>query len=174
MSLNWERFKAAQANYVRNNRSPCSDGYTNQCAIRVSSALVDAAWPFNGTGQRYTEERFGPLCSHGRARGARSLADYLEVYLKRPRRYIRPAHPTTGVRASEPGVYEADGTFYPVLDWLKKKAGEGQKLRGIMFFGSPHHIDGFDLHDSTNTQGSYGMIGEEYASSSDHVRVFFL
>lgn len=179
MALDWNKFKAAQYKYVTSNRTPCSDPYANQCALRVSNALVDAGWPFDGASQPYSSTRFGPKCSHGKARGARSLADYLEVYLTRPKRYDIPTHPTTGAKASEPGVYDEDGsghTFYPVLDWLKKKSDEGQKLRGILFFGNPHHIDGFDLDDATNTSvhSPYGIIGEEYASTSDHVRVFFV
>lgn len=51
-------------------RSPCSDGYTNQCAIRMSIALekcgVDLA--------RYP----GNKCTHGHARGAQGLASYLK------------------------------------------------------------------------------------------------
>jgi hypothetical protein len=50
-------------------RSPCGDGWENQCAIRMSIALQGAGFDFDGYGD--------PLCSHGHARGAESLANHL-------------------------------------------------------------------------------------------------
>jgi hypothetical protein len=50
-------------------RSPCGDGWENQCAIRMSIALQGAGFDFAGYGD--------PLCSHGHARGAESLANHL-------------------------------------------------------------------------------------------------
>lgn len=58
-------------------RSPCSDGYPNQCAIRMSIALEDGP---DIRLTNYTE----PKCSHGHARGARSLAYWLMNRFGRP------------------------------------------------------------------------------------------
>lgn len=62
------RFERLLASYPEL-RSPCDQGWDNQCAIRLSTALVNAG--FNLTD--YTD----PLCKHGHARGAESLANYL-------------------------------------------------------------------------------------------------
>jgi hypothetical protein len=51
------------------NHMPCDGPYDNQCAIRLSIALVGAGFSFGG----YTE----PRCKHGHARGAESLAQFL-------------------------------------------------------------------------------------------------
>jgi hypothetical protein len=56
--------------------SPCDRGYENQCAIRLSVALVGAGFPLTG----YAE----PLCPHGHARGAESLARYLSRVASSP------------------------------------------------------------------------------------------
>jgi len=53
--------------------SPCDDGkWPNQCAIRMSIAL-------NGEGTIKVDETTysDPRCSHGHARGAESLANFL-------------------------------------------------------------------------------------------------
>lgn len=180
MSLDWEKFKEAQLHYVTAQRAPCSNpAYVNQCALRVTNSLIDAGWPFNGSNQPYTSTRFGPLCEHGHARGAKSLADYLEVYLVKPKRYVVPMHPVTRQReVNVAGEYESnpDGTytFHKVLAWLERRALQGQQLRGIIFFNNPEHIDGFDLSDRWNTQGPFGIIGEEYGDSCTEIRVFFV
>lgn len=49
----------------------CSDGYENQCSIRLSIALEGAKVPLN----LYSENK----CSHGHARGAQGLANYLKA-----------------------------------------------------------------------------------------------
>ncbi|QQO52766.1 MAG: hypothetical protein N838_04655 [Thiohalocapsa sp. PB-PSB1] len=49
--------------------APCDQGWGNQCAIRMSIALVD-------TGFKLIDYK-DPLCKHGHARGAKSLANYL-------------------------------------------------------------------------------------------------
>jgi hypothetical protein len=182
MALNWGKFKSAQFRYVTSNRKPCSNpNYHNQCALRVCNALVDAGWPFNSQSQPYVASRFGPLCEHGHARGARSLADYLEVYLTPPKKYLVPINPKTKVTTEIiAGVYDPKPdsggkfTFYKTMAWLERRANAGEKLRGIVYFNSPEHIDGFDLTDSANTKGPYGIIGEQYGDSSTEVRVFFV
>lgn len=57
---------------------PCDGGYDNQCAIRLSIALMGAGFSFAG----YTE----PRCRHGHARGAESLAQFL-TRSARPERF---------------------------------------------------------------------------------------
>lgn len=48
---------------------PCSGSWANQCAIRLSMALQKAGLSFAGYGD--------PVCAHGHARGAESLANFL-------------------------------------------------------------------------------------------------
>lgn len=63
-------------------RSPCSDGYTNQCAIRMSIALEKCGVDLS----RYP----GNTCSHGHARGAQGLANYLKRIWGQPTwKYVR-------------------------------------------------------------------------------------
>ena len=57
---------------------PCDQGYANQCAIRMSVALIGAG--FGLTGYR------DPQCRHGHARGAESLAHYLARVVTIPRK----------------------------------------------------------------------------------------
>lgn len=69
-------------------QSPCDGPWDNQCAIRMSLTLIgEGTLPVNsGT---YTE----PKCSHGHARGAESLANWLwaKKRLGRPTIYTNPA-----------------------------------------------------------------------------------
>jgi hypothetical protein len=69
------RFKTLLDKYP-DESAPCDQGWDNQCAIRVSIALVDAGFHLTG----YTD----PLCKHGHARGAESLANYLWKQLRAP------------------------------------------------------------------------------------------
>lgn len=55
---------------------PCGDGWDNQCALRMSLALEGSGFSFSG----YSD----PVCSHGHARGAESLANHLWRSLGRP------------------------------------------------------------------------------------------
>lgn len=80
-------------------QSPCDGGWANQCAIRMSLTL-------NGEGTiqvnsgTYTE----PKCSHGHARGAESLANWLwSKHLGRPKIYTDPAAGKTDI-ASKKGI----------------------------------------------------------------------
>ena len=62
---------------------PCDGSWNNQCAIRMSIAL-NAEMSIKVNKSTYSE----PKCSHGHARGAESLANWLWKYhLKRPNRY---------------------------------------------------------------------------------------
>jgi hypothetical protein len=69
------RFKSLLDNYPEDSE-PCNQGWDNQCAIRVSIALVGAGFPLTA----YTD----PLCKHGHARGAESLANYLWKQVRPP------------------------------------------------------------------------------------------
>ena len=61
---------------------PCTDGFTDQCAIRLSIALESADPRFLAEYPCWE----GARCSHGHARSASRLAQYLAVRLGRPRR----------------------------------------------------------------------------------------
>lgn len=58
-------------------QAPCNGPWDNQCAIRMSIALIAAGLDLN----TYTD----PRCAHGHARGAESLANYLYRRISRPR-----------------------------------------------------------------------------------------
>ncbi|MEM6993733.1 MAG: type VI secretion system amidase effector protein Tae4 [Myxococcota bacterium] len=118
-------------------QSPCSDGYANQCALRMSVALDDSGFSFSD----YTD----PLCSHGHARGAESLANHLWRTWGRPK------------------IYKASSSV----------KGSLSHSRGIVFFkdisgfreGNGDHIDLWD--------GNRTMTGE-YFSSCNQVWFFGL
>jgi len=57
--------------------APCDQGWSNQCALRLSVALENAGFKLTS----YTD----PLCKHGHARGAESLANYLWKQVGPPR-----------------------------------------------------------------------------------------
>lgn len=63
-------------------KAPCDGPWDNQCAIRMSIAL-------NGEGsvtvnsKNYSE----PKCRHGHARGAESLANWLQTKIGRPKKW---------------------------------------------------------------------------------------
>jgi len=65
MTLSFDRL---WDNYPKE-REPCSEQWQNQCAIRVSIALEGAGFSL----ETYTD----PVCGHGHARGAESLANFL-------------------------------------------------------------------------------------------------
>ncbi len=67
---------AELSNNYPTEQHPCGDGWGNQCAIRMSIALEGAGFSLSG----YSD----PLCSHGHARGAESLANHLWRQLGRP------------------------------------------------------------------------------------------
>lgn len=58
--------------------APCDQGWSNQCAIRMSIAL-------EGAGFKLTDYKQGPTCKHGHARGAQSLGDYLWSQIRPPK-----------------------------------------------------------------------------------------
>jgi Type VI secretion system (T6SS), amidase effector protein 4 len=69
------RFQSLLDKYPKD-LAPCEQGWDNQCAIRVSIALVGAGFFLSA----YTD----PLCKHGHARGAESLATYLWKQVRPP------------------------------------------------------------------------------------------
>jgi hypothetical protein len=69
-------FSQLWLNYPTENH-PCDGPWGNQCAIRMSIALIASGLDLN----TYTE----PMCAHGHARGAESLANYLYRRIARPR-----------------------------------------------------------------------------------------
>ncbi|WP_332681032.1 type VI secretion system amidase effector protein Tae4 [Bosea sp. (in: a-proteobacteria)] len=74
------------ANYPDHTVRHCSDGLDNECAIRMSIALNLEKTLTVSVGS-YTE----PKCSHGHARGAESLANWLYRKIGRPKIYDKPA-----------------------------------------------------------------------------------
>ena len=60
-----------------NELHPCDQGWTHQCAIRMSVCLTDAGFKLT----HYTD----PRCKHGHARGAEGLANYLWTQVGPPR-----------------------------------------------------------------------------------------
>jgi hypothetical protein len=71
-------FGVLETNYP-SDYHPCSDGWDNQCALRMSVALDASGFDFSS----YTD----PKCSHGHARGAESLANHLWRVWGRPQIY---------------------------------------------------------------------------------------
>ena len=59
---------------------PCPQAWKDQCAIRLTVALRAA-------GVDFSSYKMGPLCKHGNARGANSLADWIELRIKPVKRY---------------------------------------------------------------------------------------
>ena len=87
-------FRGLWSNYPTE-QSPCDGPWANQCAIRMSLCLND-----DGTiivsNTTYSE----PKCSHGHARGAESLANWLwRNHLGRPRIFDDGATAKVAIRA---------------------------------------------------------------------------
>jgi hypothetical protein len=80
-SMLWSTYPSVQM--------PCDGPWDNQCAIRMSIALIGAGFSLSN----YSE----PRCAHNHARGAESLAQYLSRF-QRPDRY-----PPATARASVSG-----------------------------------------------------------------------
>jgi hypothetical protein len=117
-------------------RSPCEQGWSNQCAIRLSIALTGAGFALTA----YTE----PKCRHGHARGAESLANYLWRQVNRPRIFA-----ATGERGCEHARGHVSGRTGVVL------------FRNITGFrgGIGDHID---LWDGTATMtGEYFGVSQQ-------------
>jgi len=73
-------------NYPDHNVKQCGDGWANECAIRLSLTL-NAEGTLTVSKNTYTE----PKCSHGHARGAESLANWLYKKIGRPKIYTDSA-----------------------------------------------------------------------------------
>lgn len=65
---------------------PCDGGWENQCAIRMSLTL-NAEMTLKVNAHTYSE----PKCSHGHARGAESLANWLITKMGYPKVFKDPA-----------------------------------------------------------------------------------
>jgi hypothetical protein len=94
-------YQTLENNYPDTNK-PCDQTdrngdvvWKNQCAIRVSIALIGAGCPLDG----YSE----PTCKHGHARGAESLATYLWRNLSKPKIY-RSGDTAKAELASKQGI----------------------------------------------------------------------
>jgi hypothetical protein len=85
------RFLLLWINYPETG-APCGDGYENQCAIRLSLTL-NAEHTLEVNRHTYSE----PKCSHGHARGAESLANWLYRKIGRPHIYEDPAAAKTAL-----------------------------------------------------------------------------
>lgn len=103
MTRTLPRFQTLQNNYP-NRIDPCDQGRQfdwNQCAIRLSIALV-------GAGFRLTNYDYGPTCRHGHARGAQALADYIWREVHRPEIYDSAAAARQGVAQREGVIHFRD------------------------------------------------------------------
>ncbi len=78
------------SNYPDHTVKQCVDGWDNECAIRLSITL-NAEKSLTVNKSTYTE----PKCSHGHARGAESLANWLYKKIGRPKIYTDPAKAKT-------------------------------------------------------------------------------
>ena len=76
---------------AKHGTSPCTGSWPNQCAIRMSMVLIECCMSF----EKYTE----PTCSHGHARGAESLANWLwRKHLKAPKQFTSGATAKASVK----------------------------------------------------------------------------
>jgi RHS repeat-associated protein len=114
----------------------CSDNYINQCAIRVSKAIVDAGVDFSD----YPSHN---ICSHGHARDAGTLWHWVVKHSN----------------ASRTRIYSLEND----VDYSKFKS-ENAGRKGIVYFednGHAYHIDTFDgsnmTDDATNFYSGPGM-----------------
>ena len=87
------RYATLETNYP-DNPAPCDGGWANQCAIRLSIALVSSGFALTA----YPD----PLCSHGHARGAESLANYLWRQVGRPQ--VHPGRRARTAVQGRPGI----------------------------------------------------------------------
>src|SRR5688572_32757704 len=89
-------------NYPAEN-APCDGGYENQCAIRMSLTL-NAELTIKINKQTYSE----PKCSHGHARGAESLANWLWKRIARPKIFTDASKAKTDLAAKQGIVFFKD------------------------------------------------------------------
>lgn len=84
-------------------RSPCTGPWSNQCAIRLSIAL-------NGEGTlRVNRDTYSePKCSHGHARGAESLANWLYRRIGPPRTWTSGADAKAALAGSRGIIFFKD------------------------------------------------------------------
>lgn len=118
-------------------RYPCQDQnskneliWKNQCAIRLSIAVVGAGFQLKG----YTD----PKCSHGHARGAESLANYLWRQVGRPQQATNAADARKlAGSGGSPGII-----FFRNLDGFRE--GEGDHIDLWNCVKSPFGDEYFD------------------------------
>lgn len=97
--------------------SPCDGGWGNQCAIRMS-ITINAEASIQIDSGTYSE----PKCSHGHARGAESLANWLwKKHLGRPTIYTNPADGKTLI-ASKKGILFFKDCF--IRDGETRRSGD--------------------------------------------------
>ena len=105
-------FKLWQAYPYPPEMSPCSDGYTNQCAIRMSITLEKCGVDLSS----YS----GNKCTHGHARGAQGLANHLKRIWGQPTwTYRRNRARASGLLQPHSGVIFFKNCF--------TRAGEGTR-----------------------------------------------
>lgn len=91
-------------NNYPSNRLPCDGSWTNQCAIRMSICLNDEG-TITVSSATYSE----PKCSHGHARGAESLANWLwKHHLGRPSIYTDPASGKNAIKGKNGVIFFKD------------------------------------------------------------------
>jgi len=83
--------------------SPCDGGWDNQCAIRMSIAL-NGEMSLKVNKSTYTE----PKCAHDHARGAESLANWLETRLFYPLKIAGTAKAREALKAKTGIIFYKD------------------------------------------------------------------
>lgn len=103
---------------------PCDQPFENQCAIRMSIALIKSGFKLT----HYTE----PLCKHGHARGAEALAVYLKKYAGMPQVYKNADQARKSLGYKTGMVFFKDltgfrggrGDHFDLYFWGQTKTGE--------------------------------------------------
>lgn len=117
-------------------RNPCLDGYSNQCAIRMSIALENSGVDLS----TYP----GNKCSHGHARGAQGLANFLKKIWGPPTwTYIRNRSRAKRLLQSHHGVI-----FFKNCFTRSGEAGRWGDHIDVWFLGGAQTYENFSGSDA--------------------------
>lgn len=72
------------------------------------------------------------------------------------------------------GAKESEKIFENIWARLTRLADQGDYYHGIIYFNNPEHIDAFDTKDWKDGTWPTPWIGEEYASSSSELDLYYL
>ena len=162
---NFDLMRRAYEDY-RMDRAPCKGGVPNQCAVRMSVAMVRCGMDFIGFPNQRRIHRGRSICQlmPDHVLGARELADYLRMILPEPVRYGGAAAATARAAlnnrkgiiyfdncyARTPGGPQTgdhidlwDGSRY-FIEHISAPAGENAR-EGVDLFGQSRFIWFFSL-----------------------------